>query len=608
MAKDEKPIDTSLELYKELMAMADSEEDIHDILGVGGKIAWDNSDDDSEDVFTSKEIVQKKKLLEKASEKKGITSDDDGIIEEDVYFKRYRNVRQHRYTESEMVVIRESCMTSVVHDYGEHDPYHISDEERQRNDQLKEISDQLAGLKRTYRRVDQYIAAMRIVFEAWQILARNNFIHSEEEFFDMIGEGRIVSSRIVMPKLRKMDQYNIDMIINYISNPELDLSHLAPIKKEEQDDWFENPAADQVKANLMELLTTAELSMIHITVESSHYEFTTEVECRCDACLNRIETELDEIIEELRTELAEKITNESQLERRLTEAREEHRKELVVRYEIDLTEHEVVDDDQDDLCIHLRQAIFLIRQYKSVIDVEGRQETEKEEMYRILRIDEAAAISYKSEDPLNADTRKISDIPQKYIKGYDKRQTSFRKKKKKKKGNKTDRYITDQLHGLLSKIQNGQHYKEHGNSYMVTHSLFEQEKPLKSFWDDIHFDASWADDDAVAILDLVLREELMRQRPIKQKHLTYADLDIARFFEILEDQGVNTVYLRQQMGVSEDSNNKKVIAATKKENKAKEKALLNRVIKLHDDKKFKKIAEKAEKDLNEHRKGEIPGL
>jgi hypothetical protein len=463
-----------------------AQDEYKDIMNSNGGIAWDNNpnyDDDTEDVFTSKEIVQRRDALAKLQGKKGNTSDDDGIIEEDVIInQRYRNIRQHRYTETEMAKIRESCMTTIVHDYGEHDKYHISDEERSGNDQLREINDRLQQLKGTYRRVDQYIAAMRVVFEAWEILARLNFLHTKEEFFSLIAEGTIVSPRIVMPKLRKIDQYNLDMIITLISNPDLDISHLAPIKKKSDEDWFN-------------------------------------------------------------------------------------------------------DDDEE-------------------------YETEEEEMMRILSPQEVEYIYDRGgEDPLPLDTIKITDMPKKFIKGYDKRANSFsRQKKKKRKGNKTDRFIQDNLHNMLSKIQNGQHYKDHGNSYMVTHSLFEQEKPVKSFWDDVHFDASWSDDDAVAIFDMVIREELMKQNLLNKRHLTYADMDLARFFEVLEEHKLNTVYLRQQMGVTQEDADKREMKATTKENRKKEKELLNRVIALNNNDKFKKITKKAEADLNEARKGDIPEL
>ena len=250
---------SSLSMYEELLAQQSEHEDtrIEDLLGPSKLGKYIDGDDDSEDFVTSTEIVKTKEKLEK---KLGITtSDDDGVIEESVHFKRYTKRREHKYTEREMAEIRNSCHRTIVHDYGEFDIYHISNEERARNDQLAEISMKLSKLKRTYRRVDQYIEAMRTVFEAWSLLERTNYLHTKEEFYKMVADGRIVSNRIIMPKLKRMDQYNIDMIINYISNPDLDASHLVPKKTErDHDSFFDDDFNEESELDEMQRLLSKE--------------------------------------------------------------------------------------------------------------------------------------------------------------------------------------------------------------------------------------------------------------------------------------------------------------------------------------------------------------
>ena len=178
---------------------------------LGGDSYSDSSDnyDDSESFMTSKDLVEQKEKIEKQNPNINIPiiSPD---IEEEVHFKRYTKKRAHKYTESEMKAIRESCVSTIVHDYGERDIYHLSDEERRKNDMLAELSMKLSGVKRVYRKVNEYVEAMRIVVEAWQLLEKNNYIHTRDEFFDLVADGTIVSSRIVMPKLKKSDQYNMD--------------------------------------------------------------------------------------------------------------------------------------------------------------------------------------------------------------------------------------------------------------------------------------------------------------------------------------------------------------------------------------------------------------
>lgn len=147
-----------------------------------------------------------------------------------LHFKKYSQRRQHKYTQQEMDAMRKSCENTIVHDYGHFDWYHVSDEERAKNDELAEISLKLAKVRSSYRRVDQYIEAMRTVYQAWEILSKMNYIHTKKEFFKLVAKGNIVSNRIIMPKLKSKKSYNLDLICKYISNPNMDISHLAPKK------------------------------------------------------------------------------------------------------------------------------------------------------------------------------------------------------------------------------------------------------------------------------------------------------------------------------------------------------------------------------------------
>lgn len=164
-------------------------------------------------------------------------------VEETFHFKRYSKKRVHRYSKEELEAIEKSCLNTIVNDYGKNDQYHFSDEERKQNDQLAEISMKLATVKSVYRRLDEYIEAMRIVFKAWEILSKKNYLHSKEEFFKLVAEGHIVSRRIIIPQLKNFKKYNKDVIIKYISNPHLDTSVFKPVEEnpfEEESDIDED--------------------------------------------------------------------------------------------------------------------------------------------------------------------------------------------------------------------------------------------------------------------------------------------------------------------------------------------------------------------------------
>lgn len=251
-------------LYREMMESGGSLEEslsgpVRGIAYPGGSF-----EDDGEEFLTSKELLQEKKKMEEILGGKrpgrGPRGGEPGI-EEEMHFKRYTKRREHKYTESEKQQIRESCMATIVHDYAEHDIYHQSDEERAEHDVLSSIRMKLATLKRTYRKVDQYIEAMRTVMEAWRILEKNNYIHTTEEFFELVAQGRIYSSSIIMPKLKKVDNYNMDVIIQYISNPDVDPKDLVPEVEEAPDPFYdswsitEDPQYEKYYDELTESLT-----------------------------------------------------------------------------------------------------------------------------------------------------------------------------------------------------------------------------------------------------------------------------------------------------------------------------------------------------------------
>lgn len=413
-------------------------------------------EEDGEMFITSKEIAKQKEEFEKAT---GSPSDRDGVIEEEAHFKRYTKKRRHKYTEAELASIRSSCMNTIVHDYSEHDIYHMSDEDRAKNDMLAEISLKLARLKRTYRRADQYIEAMRTVFEAWELLEKNNYLHTKDEFFELVAEGKIVSNRILMPKLKGMNRYNLDLLIMYISNPDLDASVFAP--KAMDDDFFSD-------------------------------------------------------------------------------------------------------------------------------------ETEEEQMERLLSVKEAESI-LNEDEVINTPSIEVNDMKRKYVKGYNKSSRS-----KKKKGSKKERLLREGVGELLRKIENGRNYRDY-SSYMITTDLFQVEKEKATIWDKHPMRGSWSNDDDVRMYELEIQEAMMEEHPEDERYMTYGDKELQKFFRISEEHGVNIIDLRRKIDGTDDEISKKKLELSRKENKKIESALIQRITKLNQSKKFKKLTAKAESALENYK-------
>lgn len=406
--------------------------------------------------------------------------------EEEVFtvFKTFHQPRIHKYTESEMAAIRASCDTVIVHDFSENDQYHWSDEEAAANDALNEIRVKLNGMTKVYRRIDKYILAMRTVLEAWDLLEKKyNFVHTREEFYAMVGDGSIYSSGIILPRMKGLDRYNIDLVIKYISDPRLDPKDLVPVddlkKERARNAWY--------------------------------------------------------------------------------------------------------DDDEDE-------------DYEDIDTLAAR----------VLDKDEQALRQYYIDNP-DADlpTLSVKNLNPKYVEGYDNRSVfSVKKKKKKKKVNKSDKLSREYLHPLLRKIQRNPDFRSVGRdmsmSMLISTSMFEpQEKEEHSVWDGIMYGGSWADDDSVELYELAMDEMAREEHPLGDRYMTYGDRELMEFYRKLEETGeVNVAELRRRMNNTDEDRTRTEQRQVARTNKKAESALLQRIVKLNNNPKFRKLIGKAEKALN----------
>lgn len=483
--------------------------------------------DEVEEFITSKEVVEKKKEL---AEHFG-TAVEDAPIEEEIHFKIYSKKHVHKYTDKEMEEIRKSCETTIVHDFSEHDFFHMSDEERAENDMLSEMGVALGSLHRIYRKPDEYVEAMRVVVKAWEMLEeKGNYLHSSDEFFKLVAAGKIVSNRIIMPKLKKADRYNQEVLIEYISNPDLDPSKLA-VKKEEKHDF---DLYDDFYVDIESLVETDGSIAYYYNefYDGDPYQ---------------------EFIEEYKAE--NNISDD----------------------EFDESDSDFRDDART-------RCIEYIREQKKLDEIES-----------LLSPEQLEYIEQHMNDP---ESFEVQMIDSKYLKGYDRR--SFFSKSK-RKGKKKDRYIVESLHEMLNKIQTNPNFQKEDvtKSYMITNSMFDTSKEQKDVWDGLRFDGSWADADATFLYDIALREEFLKLHTKQNESATYGDVELARFFEILEKAGVDVLELRRKMNCTSDDLKREENKRTKKENRKIESQLLDRIEKLNESNKFKKMVAKAEKALNE---------
>ncbi|MBD5584912.1 MAG: hypothetical protein HDQ88_07510 [Clostridia bacterium] len=141
---------------------------------------------------------------------------------------RREMLEPHKYTPKEMERFREEAKVSFVRDWDYSDPYHMTDEERAKQDELNEIRKELNTVKSIYARPEPFIEAMRIVMKAWSIFAENNMLYSYDDFMKKVAEGKIVSPGITEPRLKYIHRYNLERLSMFISNPELDVNTFFP--------------------------------------------------------------------------------------------------------------------------------------------------------------------------------------------------------------------------------------------------------------------------------------------------------------------------------------------------------------------------------------------
>lgn len=211
-------------------------------------------DREAETFFTEEELIEAKDPSKKKKDNDGfyeVRNPDTGIIEESFVFKRIGG-KHRKLTDKEIDQIRENCRYTLVHDFSERNIYHISDKERYENDEFAEISMKLNGIKSAYHKVDQFIEAMRIVYEAIQIAIRPYlYSYSREEIFKMIGKGKVYSTRIIFPKLKGIKKYNIEQLARYIQNPKLNPKDLVPIKHDDDDAIFYEEGEFEEEFNML---------------------------------------------------------------------------------------------------------------------------------------------------------------------------------------------------------------------------------------------------------------------------------------------------------------------------------------------------------------------
>jgi hypothetical protein len=94
--------------------------------------------------------------------------------------------------------------TVIVLDYG--DEYHLTDEEREAQNNYYKLFARLNKCKRKYRKIDEFVNCARISLQCLETVAKNNTVYSPEEFMRLVMKGKINVNGWFYPKYNGRDK------------------------------------------------------------------------------------------------------------------------------------------------------------------------------------------------------------------------------------------------------------------------------------------------------------------------------------------------------------------------------------------------------------------
>jgi hypothetical protein len=231
------------------------------------------------------------------------------------------------------------------------------------------------------------------------------------------------------------------------------------------------------------------------------------------------------------------------------------------------------------------------------------EETPEEKLERLLSPEEIEYIDGKLNTEENEKMVPVQNLEKKYIKNYD--QKSFRfniKKKKKNTDSKFEKRIKDVNHKMLNRLQSETirlaNSYDLNRSYLLSNSIFDAEKKKESNLDKVRFNGDWTKDDDVELYELQLLGAWLDDRSQENKFKLNSDIMLDNFFKDMENQGMNVIKLRRAMGHDDDSLTNETKLRKIKTNKKLEAAIIQRITKLNNNDKFKKLVKKVEKGIN----------
>lgn len=134
--------------------------------------------------------------------------EDERKLSGEETFKNIKSIddaRKNLYLSPERIAKMEATYgVSVVHDFG--DEYHLTDEEREAQNNYYKLFARLNKCKRKYRKINEYVDCARISLQCLQAVADNNTVYSPDEFMALVMKEKIIVNGWFYPKYNGRDR------------------------------------------------------------------------------------------------------------------------------------------------------------------------------------------------------------------------------------------------------------------------------------------------------------------------------------------------------------------------------------------------------------------
>lgn len=238
---------------------------------------------------------------------------------------------------------------------------------------------------------------------------------------------------------------------------------------------------------------------------------------------------------------------------------------------------------------------------------EEDEETEEEKFQRLFSPEDIEIISKWLDNQENPQGVSLDVINSRFVTGYNDKKSYFGDKRKIKYNNKAEKRYAKELKKFLvaiegsSNFDNDPYNSSRSYSNRLIGGAFEDVPEEKNPIDELAYHGSFSSDKQFRGFELLMDDRYMASVVPGTQYRTHQSVVNQKLFNAMEAAGMNVTELRRAMNLSgtDIEDNEENREATRAHNKKVEAKLVARIVALNNNSKFKKLIEKADKQLAE---------